>query len=300
MPFMDKLKARWAEGRFVCVGLDPDITQIPALNRDYCPGDLLLIECFLKEIILRVMHLVAAFKPNSAFFEKFGPGGLDLLEEICRFIHERCPEVVIILDYKRADIENTNIGYVCAAFERCIADAVTVQPYLGRVALAPFLKQTDKGIFVLCRTSNPGAGEFQDLFTLTRDPRKKPDGMSAEEWLQILCDDTMTLYQRVASNVFKEWNTHGNCGLVTGATYPAEIAEVRKIAPSLPLLLPGIGRQQGDLQASVAAARTPEGGFLVNSSRDVLYPKDAGDLDFVEASYRAVVTLHEKVVLYLK
>lgn len=269
MTFMEKLNTKWASGKFVCVGLDPDVQKIPLNMNSAGEGE--LFRRFLREIVDATKDIAAAYKPNTAFFEA-AQGGIFALESTCDYIRRVC-NVPIILDFKRGDTGNTNIGNAKFAFDICGADAVTVHPYLGREAMEPFLKRADKGVFVLCRTSNTGAGEFQDL--------ELKNGR--------------TLYQQVAYNVVTEWNSNCNCGLVTGATYPADIAKVRDIAPNLPLLLPGIGRQQGDLPASVTAARTRKGGFLVNSSGDINYAKYEPGESWTEASRRAAKTLHNQI-----
>ena len=177
----------------------------------------------------------------------------------------------MILDAKRADIGNTNAGYVESMFGYLDVDAITVHPYMGRESLQPFLDHGGKGIFVLCRTSNPGAGEFQDLEI-----------------------EGQPLYQVVARHVAHEWNTAGNCGLVVGATYPEELGAVRKIAPDMPILIPGIGAQHGDLAKCVAAAKNAQGrGFIIAIARAIIFASSGAD--YAEAARRSAQTFDGEI-----
>lgn len=231
--FKDKLTAKWNEGKFVCVGLD---------SSDFS----------LLQKVVEVTHdLVCSYKINTAFFEAEGTTGWENLKKLIQHIHKDYPDIPIIIDAKRGDIENTNEAYVKAIFDDLGADATTVHPYLGKEALQPFLNRADKGIFVLVRTSNPGAGEFQDL-----EVGDKP------------------LYQFVAEHV-KAWNTNGNLAVVVGATYPEELAEVRKIVGDMPILVPGIGAQGGDLEATIKKGLdSNKQGLIINSSRGVIFAED--------------------------
>lgn len=253
--FQDLLAANWVEGKFLCVGLDPDTSRLHGV------GNLMAqMYDFLQQVVKGTAHLVAAFKANVAFFEEFGQEGLRVLSSICRYIKEKHPQVVLILDAKRGDVMSTSVHSANFLFGSSYqADAVTVHPYMGRQgALEPYLDRADKGVFVLCRTSNPGANEFQDLEVMYSDGRHRP------------------LYQEVAARVAEEWNVRNNCGLVTGATAPDQLATVRRIAPHLPLLIPGVGKQGGDLEKSVRAARFRDssGGFLINSSSGIIHPPE--------------------------
>lgn len=268
--FKKLLNARWDRGEFVCLGLDIVFDKLPVAA--HCHGKNNEVRkaesmyAFGRAIVDTTCDIVAAYKPNSAFFEAQGWRGMEALERLVAYINERAPEIPVILDAKRGDIGNTSGAYAIAAFDVVGADAVTVSPYLGRDALQPFLDRKDKGIFVLCRTSNPGAGEFQDL---------KIEGGEL-------------LYEHTAKHVANGWNSSGNCGLVVGATVPDELRKVREIAPFAPILLPGVGAQGGDLKASVQAGRDRNGrGFLVSSSREVLY---ASDLETYAAAARDVVS----------
>lgn len=261
--------AKEAEGKFLCIGLDTDFEKLPEHLRDRGVREAYSI--FNRAIIEATKNIAGSYKPNTAFYEAHGDEGASALRETVEYIHEQAPTVPIILDAKRADIGNTNAGYVTASFDHMRADAVTVHPYLGSEALAPFLERKEKGIFILCRTSNSGAGELQDM--------------------QI---DGEPLYVHVARLVSREWNTHGNCGLVVGATYPKEIEAVREVAPTLPLLIPGVGAQGGDLGTAVRAARSAQGGgFIISTSRSVLYASSGED--FAEAARTEAQKLDEAI-----
>lgn len=255
--FKEILEANWQQKKFLCVGLDPDYEKIPEAART--AGVRETIVSFNRAIIDATKDVACSYKPNAAFYEAHGDEGIAALRETCAYILDTAPDTAIILDAKRADIGNTNLGYVEYAFEYLRADAITLHPYLGAEALQPFLEKKEKGLFILCRTSNPGAKEFQDL-DVGGDP----------------------LYMHVARSVANDWNKNNNCGLVVGATYPEEIARVRKVAPGLPFLIPGVGSQGGDLKLSVEAAKESEGGFVIAVSRAVMYA--SSDSDFADAA----------------
>lgn len=267
--FKQLLEGRWSCGNFLCVGLDTDLGKIPeSVKRDTLAKT--IIE-FNTAIIDATHDLVCAFKPNSAFYEAHGDEGWAALQETVRYIHEVAPDVAIILDAKRADIGNTNDGYVEAVFDTLGMDAVTVHPYLGSDALEPFLARSSKGIIVLCKTSNPGAGEFQDLLV-----------------------DGEPLYRVVARHVSEKWNAHGNCGLVVGATYPEDLKAVRKIAGDMPILIPGIGVQGGEIEATVKSGRDSRGqGMIISTSRSVLFASSGKD--FAEAARKKAQELHDAI-----
>lgn len=256
--FRELLERQWEQGKFLCVGLDSDFERIPASVRTGNAGKTILT--FNRAIIDATRDLVGAYKLNSAFYEAHGDGRFTALHETVHYIQEVAPDVPVILDAKRADIGNTNAGYVESIFEYLGADAVTVHPYMGGESLQPFLDRADKGIFILCRTSNPGAGEFQDL---------KVDG---EE-----------LYKIVARHVVETWNARDNCGLVVGATYPEELREVRKVARDLPILIPGVGAQKGNLAKCVTAGKDARGrGIIIAVARAIIFA--SGGEDFTEAA----------------
>jgi len=275
--FADLVQGKWDEMKCVCVGLDSDVRLLPpVLGDDDLNGGKQFR--FNRAIIEATADLVCAYKPNSAFYEACGSRGIEDLQRTIEFIHEMAPEVPVIVDAKRADIGNTNRAYADYLFEYLNADAITVHPYLGRTTLDPFLERREKGIFVLCRTSNPGGGELQDLVV---GPTGRP------------------LFQVVAESVATQWNENQNCGLVVGATYPGELTMVRDIAPDLPLLVPGVGEQGGDLEDSVRRGRRRGGiGTVVNASRSVIF-RSRG-VDFAEEAALEVSAMNKRVVACLR
>jgi len=254
--FMEMLRARWAQGHFVCVGLDSEIEKLPDIAKKY---EFDSVAQFNTHIVDATKNFVCAYKPNFAFYICNGETGLISLKRTIAYIHEHAPLVPVILDAKVADIGNTNLGYAKMAFGYLKADAITVHPYLGQEALKSFLDQPDKGIIVLCRTSNPGAGEFQDL-------------MIDEE------ESQMKFYQTVAYRVANFWNQKNNCAVVAGATYPGELAEIRRIIGNMPILIPGIGAQGGDVEETVKAGQDSHGqGMIINSSRGIIFASKGED-----------------------
>jgi orotidine-5'-phosphate decarboxylase len=258
----------WKAGKHVCIGLDIDIARIPK----HITGDVpARASTFLRAIIQSTADLVAAYKPNTAFFEAWGDKGAQVLHGTIEHINDSAPRVPVIVDAKRADIASSNQGTINFIFEFLKADATTVHPYLGHEAIRPFLDQTNKGIFILCRTSNPGAGEFQDL-EISGEP----------------------LFLHVASRVARDWNHHKNCGLVVGATYPNELAIIRERVADMPLLIPGIGAQGGDIEAVVRASYADSQlRILINASRSVLYASP--DRDFAEAAREKVISMNQEI-----
>jgi len=254
MSFHRQLATSWAaSGSMLCVGLDPDPARMP-LPLDGAHG---ATETFCKAIIDATADLVCAFKPQIAYFASQGQE--ETLERICSYVRETCPDVTLILDAKRGDIGSTAEHYAREAFGRYGAHAVTVNPYLGTDAVAPYFEHGG-GVIALCRTSNAGGADIQSLVA-----------------------DGKPVYAHVAEMVATQWTPMGDCGLVVGATYPAELAEVRALAPSLPLLVPGVGAQGGDAGEVVAAgADARGGGLIVNASRAVSYA--SGGSDFADAA----------------
>lgn len=237
-----------ATGSLLCVGLDPEIDRIPTRFR----SEEWPLFAFNRWIIEQTHTCAAAYKPNMAFYEARGTQGLTELELTMKYLRSEHPDVFMICDAKRGDIGNTNRGYAVSIFDVMGFDAVTLHPYLGKEALAPFLDRRDKACIVLCRTSNPGAGEFQDLES-----------------------DGRPLWETVAMRVSSEWNAAGNCMLVVGATYPEEMRRIRTIAPEIPFLVPGVGAQGGDVAAVVSAGLDARGkGLLISSSRGILFSED--------------------------
>ncbi len=257
--FIKKLDAAWrASDSLLCVGLDPDLTKIPPHLREY--PDAILQFCIA--MIDATAASACAFKPQIAYFA--AARAEDQLEAVCGYLRQHYPQCPIILDAKRGDIGATAQQYAREAFERYGADAVTVNPYMGHDSIAPYLEWPDRGVIVLCRTSNPGGSDLQ--------------------FLQV---DGKPLYQHVAQLVAEKWNTNGQCGLVVGATFPDELAKVRAVVGDMPLLVPGIGAQGGDVAATVVAGLTSDGrGMLINSSRAILYAATQPGENFTQAATR--------------
>lgn len=258
-------------GRHLCIGLDTDLKRIPAaVAASGSPAD--RVVAFNSAIIDATCDVASAYKPNIAFYEALGADGFDALARTIKETRSLAPGIPVIVDAKRGDIGSTNAGYVTAIFDELGADAVTVHPYLGGEALGPFLERREALIFVLARTSNPGAQEFQDL----------------------ACGD-LPLYRHVARTVARDWNTHGNCGLVVGATYPAELAEIRRdVSRSLPILVPGVGAQGGDLEAVInSEIEAGSSSFLINAARSILYASEDGT--FAEAARDEAQRLHRTI-----
>lgn len=230
----------------LCVGLDPEPAKFPAP----WTGDASRIFDFCAAIVDATGDLACAFKPQVAYFA--AQRAEDQLERLIAHIRRVAPEVPVVLDAKRGDIGSTAEQYAKEAFERYQADAVTLSPFMGFDSIEPYLRYRDKGAFLLCRTSNPGGDDLQNqrLHDVAGQPR---------------------LYEHLAHLAQGPWNRHGQLGLVVGATYPEELARVRELAPTLPLLVPGVGAQGGDAQATVRAAWRPDAPVLVSSSRAILY-----------------------------
>ncbi len=276
--FMEMLRAKWAEGKFVCVGLDSELEKIPKGVTETSETPVIT---FNRNIIQATRLVACAYKPNIAFYADRGEEGLKDLIATISIIKEQAPDVPVILDCKRADIGNTNRGYVKEAFDIIGADAVTVNPYFGEEALQPFLECGDKGVIVLCRTSNKGAAEFQNL--------------------SVMVEGVFTpLYSRVAYQVCKHWNKLGNCALVVGATAPDELACVRSIVGNgFPILIPGIGKQGGDLEKTVNAGKDNNGqGMIINSSSGIIFASSGND--FAEAARLETKKLHDGIIQILK
>ncbi|MFT3806944.1 orotidine-5'-phosphate decarboxylase [Arenimonas sp.] len=266
MNFSQALRKRWIDANsLVCVGLDPEPAKFPAPLREHPDA----VFEFGRAIVDATADLVCAFKPQIAHFAALGAEYA--LARLIEHIHANHPGVPVILDAKRGDIGSTAQNYAIEAFERFGADAVTVNPYLGRDSVQPFLDRADKGVIILCRTSNPGAGDLQDLLI-----------------------DGRPLYRHVAEKVAQEWNTNGNCALVVGATWPQQLAEVRSVVGDLPFLVPGVGAQGGDVDALVLNAKTADGtGLMVSSSRAILYASQGED--FADAARNAAMLLREQI-----
>lgn len=271
MTFAERLsRAQQTSGSLVCVGLDPDPAKLP---KDLPGGigaqfaDAAPLYAFNRRIVDATAGLAAAYKPQIAFYSALGAE--DQLVASIRYIRERAPAALVILDAKRNDIGNTAEAYAREAFDRYGADAVTVNPYMGEDSVRPFLARADRGAILLCRTSNPGAKDFQDLLV-----------------------DGEPLYRRVAEQAAGHWNARRNLMLVVGATYPREMAQLRRAHPEVPFLVPGIGAQGGDLDATLAAGLDAGGaGLLINSSRGIIYA-GGGTPDAIRA---AAAELHASI-----
>ena len=266
MTFMQALRRRWTTSdSLVCVGLDPEPAKFPGRWK----GDADAAFDFCRAIVDATAQYACAFKPQIAHFAALGAEGA--LQRLVAHVHAAHPGIPVILDSKRGDIGSTARHYAAEAFDRYGADAVTANPYLGRDSVQPFLDRADRGVVVLCRTSNPGAGDLQDLLV-----------------------DGRPLYQHVAEKVARDWNGHGNCALVVGATWPEQLREVRAIVGDLPFLVPGVGAQGGDVAAVVANAKTADGtGLMVSSSRAILYASPGED--FAEAAAAAARALRDEI-----
>jgi orotidine-5'-phosphate decarboxylase len=245
MTFIEKLRQAWLNtDSMLTVGLDPDPVRFPQELQNHPKA----IFEFCRGIADATAPYACAFKPQIAYFAS--QGAEDQLEDLCAYLRENHPSLPIILDAKRGDIGSTAEHYAREAFDRYQADAVTVNPYMGTDTLEPYLARRDKGVIVLCRTSNPGGSELQFIES----------------------SDGTPLYLKVASLAAERWNAHDQCALVVGATFPEEIAKVRERVGDMPLLIPGIGAQGGDILATVKAGADSQGwGMMINSSRAILY-----------------------------
>ena len=264
--FVERLVTACQTNRsLLCVGLDPDPTQMAIDD----------VVRFNREIIDATKDLVCAYKPNLSFYEALGLRGLESLEKTISYIREEAPRVVVLGDAKRGDIGSSNVQYAKALFEVWGFDAATVNCFGGGEALEPFLEYGDKGVFVWCRSTNTGAGEFQDL-------QVSSDG------------GVRRLYEIVAVRA-SEWNRRGNVGLVVGATYPGELEVVRSLCPGMPILVPGLGAQGGSLSACVTVGMDENGrGLLISSSRSILYAS-RDQADFAQASREAARDLRDRI-----
>ena len=266
--FGDRLARRAAEvDSLLCIGLDPAIGRMPEGIPDTADG---VIE-FCERLVDATADLALAFKPNLAFFLAYGADGLDALYTVRDMIPSDVP---VLLDCKIGDVGSTATAYATAWFDELDVDAITVHPYLGEDSLEPFLERSDKGVFVLAKTSNPGSGDLQD---------------------RTLGDTGLPLYEYVAARA-AEWDASypATVGLVVGATWPDQLRQIRDVAPTLPILLPGLGTQGGDLEASVRAGMTADGtGLLCSSSRGIMYASSGSD--FAEAAREAAIRLRDDI-----
>lgn len=268
MSFIQTLSNAWVRHQsMLCVGLDPNIARFPGEWKNNHQH----IFDFCRAIVDATADTVCSFKPQIAYFSALRAE--DQLEQLCQYIKKTYPDIPIILDAKRGDIGATAEQYAKEAFERYQADAVTVSPYMGFDSVVPYLEWKDKGVIILCRTSNAGGAD-----------------------LQFLTVDGVPLYQHVARLVTEKWNTNGQCGLVVGATFPNELAKVRQIVGDMPLLVPGIGAQGGDINATVQAGKTASNaGMMINSSRAILYATPEDGEQFTDAARRVAIQTRDAI-----
>ncbi len=263
--FLERLKTACESRKsLLCIGLDPDPQRMPV-------GDVFQ---FNRAIIDATSDLVCAYKPNFAFYEALGLDGMAALKSTVEHIRKVAPDVIVIGDSKRGDIDSSMKAYYKAMFEAWDLDAMTVSPYLGQDSIDPLSTYEGKGIFILCRTSNKSAGDFQDMKAVFNG-QERP------------------LYQHVALKS-GQWNGAGNVGLVVGATYPKELEQVRELCPDMPLLIPGVGAQGGSLEEVVKLGTDAQGRLaIINSSRQVLYASQ--DKDFAVAARREAMRLRDSI-----
>jgi len=266
--FINKLSAAWtANDSLLCVGLDPDMAKLPTQFQADPDG----IYKFCVAIIDATADLACSFKPQIAYFAALGAERQ--LERICAYLRAKHPQIPLILDAKRGDIGATARQYAREAYDRYGADAVTVNPYMGSDSVEPYMEWSDRSVIILCRTSNAGGSD-----------------------LQFLNVDGKPLYQHVAKLVADKWNSNGQCALVVGATFPEELAQVRAIVGDMPLLVPGIGAQGGDIAATVASGKTANGmGMMINSSRAILYATPGQGEDFAAAARRVALETRDAI-----
>lgn len=275
MNVTQKLQARIEKvNSLLCVGLDSDLTKLPAhIQSQEFPQF-----AFNKAIIDATHEYVCAYKPNIAFYEAGGDKSLHELKMTMEYLQSNYSDIFTICDAKRADIGSTNEGYVKGIFDWLGFDAVTVQPYLGKEALQPFLDRKDKVIIILGRTSNSGAGEFQDLVIENKDGKKQP------------------LWAQVVTSISEEWNTNQNCMLVVGATYPEEMKKIRAMT-EMTFLVPGIGAQGGDLAKTMQAGLNKQKqGMIINSARGIIFASSGED--FSQAAGREAQKLRDAINSY--
>lgn len=267
--FIEKLERSWAGNKsLACVGLDPEPKKFPAQYQNI-PNKIFE---FNRRIIDATADLVCAFKPQIAHYSAVGAEAD--LEKTIQYIHDQYPELIVILDAKRGDIGSTAEMYAREAFDRYKADAVTLNPYLGEDSIRPFLDRKNKGAILLCKTSNPGSKDLQDLSVGHRK-----------------------LYQEVAHQAATKWNTNGNVVLVVGSTYPSELADVRSLVGDMPFLVPGIGAQGGDIKATVQNGMdSRQNGMIISSSRAILYASQGSD--FVDAARTATLQMRDEINRY--
>jgi orotidine-5'-phosphate decarboxylase len=269
MSILEKLRvSAERNSSMLCVGLDPDHSRIPS-HLGSGPHS---VVAFNKAVIRATQDIACAYKPNLGFYMAYGQYGIQALVETRRAIPEDIP---VILDCKVGDIPVTAEAYARGYFDELDFDAITAHPFLGKDSLEPLLSRAGRGVFILAKTSNPGSGDMQDRVLEGTEPHR-------------------TVFEQVAHDVAEWQKEFGTCGLVVGATYPAELERVRSICPDVPLLVPGVGAQEGDLEATMRAALSAgDGPVLINASRSVIYA--GGGPDFVDAVRQAAIDLRERI-----
>lgn len=296
--FHELIQARWDSGHFVCVGLDTDFVKVPECMRGVTVRQ--TVVSFNRHIVQATADLVCAYKLNFAYYIKHGEDGLAALKQTIISINSLAPAIPVILDVKCQDVKSTNEAYAEAYFDDLGADAITIHNYLGEHdSVEPFLGRKEKGIFVLCRTSNEGGGEFQDLLVEIDEEEGKFLSKVGAYVRNSNGGYFTKLYLHVAYRVTFHWNGNKNCGLVVGSTYPDASAFVRSLDDQMPLLNPAIGEQRGNLAATVRAAKNKNGqGMIIGSSRGIIYASSKAD--FAERARGETEKLHDAINSYLK
>lgn len=297
--FWGKVERNWEKGNFPCVGLDSDWSKLPPEYKQMGREEGTFQ--FNKEIINATHDLVCAYKPNVAFYLGT-PEGVKALKRTIDYSHEKYPEIPVLADSKAGEVGNSSEAWAGLLFDDLGFDGTTINPYIGHESLMPFLKRKEKGVVVVCRTSNPGAGDFQDLSIPIQNYTK--DYSELRELVDITGKTEVPLYMTVAHTVSRHWNENGNCALVVGATYPDEAEQIREMDPHIPYLVPGIGEQAGNLQQAVASSMDiNKKGMIINSSRGIIFAKRErqpdGSLESVgQAARRETLKLREEINYY--
>lgn len=295
------LEKQWQQDKLVCVGLDTDYRKIPQFLKTQFKEVGETMFAFNKAIIDLTKDFTGTYKLQSSYYEAYGEESISAIKQTTAYIRKVAPEIPLIVDAKRADIGSTNEGYVQTIFDQWGFDAVTLHPYLGGEALQPFLEREDNGLIILCRTSNPGAPEFQDLVPKLSDQQLQEllHGPAGEFGKDQDWSAGMPLYMYVGLRVVNHWNTKNNCALVVGATYPEEAQQIRQTVGDIPFLIPGIGAQGGDLKATVASSKnSTQAGMIINSSRGIIFASTGED--FAEKAAEEAKKLNDQINQYRK
>lgn len=300
--FRDLAANQFQGGNLVCVGLDSDISKVEKLLSSTGLKGAEAQLFFNKSIVEKTFKVAGFYKLNSAFYEEV-EGGIEVMKQTVEFINNINPEIVVGCDAKRGDIGNTNTGYVRAIFDYCGFDFVTVAPYMGIGSLQPFLDREDKGVIVVCLTSNPEADEFEYLNTLDFDPADKPENVSVDDWYTAICNSVLPLYLRVADSVTNNWNKNNNCGLVVGANKAEKGKAVRKIAgDNMTILSPAVGKQtegqsmDGVIEEALLSIGNSEyTNVLFNNSRAIIFSSNDPE-QFAEVAGQKASEMHNTIV----